>query len=439
MRKFIASILVACMVLTTMCFTISAEAAEVKTDRAIKVCVDKTEVWAVDGKDMLTVTVVIEDYRDNVAYDDHFIDAEYTLNYDPGLFELQETEKDPEGDGTIYEMLYKTGIEGYNSGDVIGTYTFRALPQVEEETDTFYLTSPQTYTYVECLSTDIFEASTESKDVTIRLEPYAVKKYLDGNEVFDSDDENEPDNSFPYNNAEHNFRVETVPGAEVKYTVKNSEGEVIGTYTNEDVVIKAEGTYVIEYEVTNKLDGYAPVKGTYTIVVKEPVHVIEVVENYVLADNGGKVLVLVYTNTEGAGYNYDANVMLDVSKSAYIYDIPATTEVETEDEYDYVYAFVTDPIVDGWKDDFKAYKDEVNHWYNNAYTITEVGEYNNDINYSGDVTIKDISVVYGVVNAHPAYFRDVNNQKYILKADVSGDKHVNGEDASPIVGEVKNK
>lgn len=419
------------MVLASMNLAVCAVGStEAKTDRAINVYVDRTEVWAVDGKDTVTVTVKIEDYRTNVAADDHLINAEYTLNYDPNLFELQSPYKDPGKTGSIYELFYRQDIAGYNSGDVLATYTFKAIPQVDEETDTFYLTTPQTYTYVECLSTDVFEASTEDKEVTIRLEPYEVKKYLDNVEVFDSADDVLPDEAFNYDNQEHRFKVETVPGAEISYTVK-LDGQVAGTYTNQEVVIKGEGTYEIEYTVINKQDGYGPVNGTYTIQIQEPVHVIEVVENYVLADNGGKVLVLVYTDTEGAGYNYGTNVMLDVSESGYKFN--------DTDSYTYVYGFVTDPIVNGWEDDFKSYKDMVNHWYNNAYEITAVGAYDYDINYSGDVTVKDISVVYGVVNAHPAYFADVNNQKYILKADVSGDKHVKGEDASPIVGQVKNK
>ncbi len=433
MRKLIASILVVCMVLTSMCVVVSA--ADIKTDRELNVWVDTSEVWAVDGKDMVTVKVVIEDNRANVEVDDHFINAEYTLNYDPALFELQETAKDPEGDGTICELFYMTGIEGYNSGDIVETYTFKAKPQVAEETDTFYLTSPQTYTYMECLSPDIFEASTESKDVTIRLEPYEVKKYLDNNEVFDSADETLPDNSFPYDNEEHKFKVETVPEAEVQYIVKLND-EVIGTYTNQEVIIKGEGTYEIEYTVTNKADGYAPVNGTYTIEIKEPVHVIEVAEDYVFGEDIGKNLVLVYTNTEGAVYKYDGNVMVDVSKSAYMYDNTATTAVEAED-YKYVYAFVTNPIDDGHLNDFQAYKNLVSHVYNYEGNLPAVGEYNNDINFSGPVEIKDISVVYGVVNGHPSYFADVNNQKYILKADVSGDKKVRGEDASDVVDEVK--
>ena len=428
MKKFIASILALCMILTSMFFTVSAEAVEVKTDRAINVNVSTTDVWAVYGKDMVTVTVVIEDYRGNVAQDDHFINAEYTLNYNPALFELQETDKDPEKDGTIYELFYKTGIEGYNSGDTVETYTFKAIPQEKEETDNFYLTSPQTYTYVECLSTDIFEASSENKEVTINLEPYEVKKYLDNTEIFDSADENLPDNSFPYDNAEHRFKVETVPEAEVSYTVKLND-KVIGTDLD-SVVIKGEGTYEIEYTVTNKADGYAPVNGKYTIEIQEPVHVIEVIEDYVLANDIGKVLVLVYTSTEGAGYNYGTDVMVDVSKSGYKYN--------DTDPYQYVYGFVTNPIDNGYENEFKAYKDLVSHWYNNEYEVPSVGEYNYDINYSGGTAeMKDISVVYGVVNAHPSYFSDVNNQKYILKADTSGDKKVRGEDASPVVAEAK--
>ncbi len=440
MKKLIASILAVCMVLTSMCVVVSAETT-VKTDRELNVVVDKTEVYAVDGKDIVKVSVVLKDNRTNVADDDHFIGAEYTLNYDHTLFELQETNieghKIENGQASIYEVFFKTTNEGYNSGDVLATYTFKAIPQVEEETDTFYLTTPEVYTLRECIPTEVLVATTESKNVTIKLEPYEVKKYIDGNEVFDSADDSLPDNSFPYDNAEHKFRVETVPSATVAYTVKLNGEEITPTFDIDDnVVIKGEGRYEISYEVTNKADGYDEVKGTYTIEIQEPIHFIEVVPNYVFANDIGKMLVLVYTSTEGAVYKYNGNVMVDVSESGYKYD-DAATAVDEKGDYDYVYAFVTDPISGGSENNFKAYKDLVSHVYNYSGEIPAVGEYNTDINFSGHLNVQDISFVYGVVNAFPAYFADVNNQKYILKADVSGDKHVKGNDASSVVSAVK--
>ena len=435
MKKFIASILAVCMVLTSMFFTVSA-AVEVKTDRALTVVVDKTEVYAINGKDIVTVKVVVADNRQNVTTDDQFTVAEYTLDYDPALFTLQETnlENHDAVNGTIKETFYVETIAGWTTGAELATYTFKAKPQVDVETDTFDLVSPQLYTVRESLKGDIFEAKSESKDVTILLEPYKVTKYIDGNEVNDSADDTLPDNSFPYDNNPHSFKVETVPDATVSYEVKYTAPDGTVTTSSDVNNIKAEGTYEISYEVTNKANGYAPVKGTYTIEIQEPVHVIEVIEDYILAESIGKNLVLVYTNTEGAVYKYNGEVMVDVSKSGYQYN-------NTDPSHKFVYAFVAEPIT---KDngstvetDFDAHKALVSHVYNYSGDIPEVGEYNTDVNFIGGLGIQDIAVVWGAINGHPVYFEDVAYQRYLLKADVSKNKQLRGNDASFVVNDVK--
>ena len=240
MKKFIASILAVCMVLTSMCFTVSA-AVEVKTDRALNVVVDKAEVYAINGKDIVTVKVVVADNRQNVTTDDQFTVAEYTLDYDPSLFTLQETnlENHDAVNGTITETFYVETIAGWTTGAELATYTFKAKPQVDVETDTFDLVSPQLYTVRESLKGDIFEAKSESKNVTILLEPYKVTKYIDGNEVNDSADDTLPDNSFPYDNNPHSFKVETVPTATVSYEVKYTAPDGTVTTSSDINNIKA--------------------------------------------------------------------------------------------------------------------------------------------------------------------------------------------------------
>lgn len=421
MKKIIASILCVLMVLTSMSFSALAY-IEIKNDRAINIYVDKTEVYA-DGtpQSIVTVTVKVEGRSD-------LANAQYTMVYDPALFELQETEKDPGKTGMISEMFYKEGGT-YTDGEELTKYTFKAIPQVAEETGDFFMQEAFTYTYMESIDAEKFEASSEGKSVTILLMDYDVKKYIDGNLIDETQGEVD-EVEYNYDDATHSFEVETVPDATVEYTVKFN-GTVVGTDLSE-VEFKEEGTYVIEYVVTDKENGYAPVEGDFTIIIKEPVYVVEVVEDYVFADatSIGKNLVLVYTNTTGVGFNYGTNVMVDVSTSDYDY--------KDVDPYDYVYAFVTDPIANGEANDYQAYKDQVSHWYNGMYTIPEVGVYNTDLNYNNDDEMQDISVLYGVMNGYPGYFADVKYQRNILKADVSQNKRVNGEDAADVVFAVKN-
>ena len=418
MKKIIASILCVIMVLTSMSFSALAY-IEIKNDRAINIYVNKTEVYA-DGtpESIVTVTVKVEGRND-------LANAQYTMVYEPALFELQETEKDPGKSGLISEMFYKTSGT-YADGEELATYTFKAIPQVAEETGDFFMQEAFTYTYMESIDAEKFEASSEGKSVTILLMNYDVKKYIDGTLVDETQGEVD-EVEYNYDDATHSFKVETVPDATVEYTVTYN-GTVVGTDLSE-VEFKEEGTYVIEYVVTDKQNGYAPVEGEFTIKIVEPVYVVEVVENYVFANDIGKNLVLVYTDTTGVGFNYDGKVMVDVSTSAYKYK-------DTE-EYDFVYGFVTDPIANGAENDYQAYKDLVSHWYNGMYEIPEVGVYDEDLNYNNDCEMQDISVAYGVMNGYEGYFADAKYMRNILKADLTQDKKVKGNDASLVVDAAK--
>ncbi len=426
MKKLIASMLCILIALTSMSFAVVAETLTVKNDRAINIYVDKTEVYAVGSKKSnVTVTVKIE--KNDAALE--LANAKYTMKYDPTLFT---TDSDPAQTGTISEMFYKEGGETYANGDVLATYVFTPIPQVEKETGEFNMVEAFTYTYMESIDHEKFEASTEGKQVTILLETYEITKKIDGNPV----DETAGDvkkASFPYDDKPHSFEIETVPTATVEYTVKDSEGNVIGTYTDQEVVIKAEGEYVIEYVVTDKDDGYAPVEGTFTITIEKPVYYIEVVENYVI----GKNLVLVYTDIDNVGFSYKGNPMVDVSISAYTYNDTKTTDIDEAVDTKYVYGFVPETIDYGYQDDFKAYKDLVSHWYGNEYEMDSVGAYDTDFNYYEGTDVQDITVGYGVMNGYNGYFANPKYQRNILKADLTQDKKVRGEDVGLVVDEAK--
>ncbi|MBR4030288.1 MAG: hypothetical protein IKJ06_02710, partial [Clostridia bacterium] len=388
--------------------------------RAINIYVDKNEVYAEDGKDIVTVTVKLEGRSD-------LANAQYTLVYEPTLFTLQETDKDPETDGTITEMFYKTKGT-FEDGEILATYTFKAKPQDHEETDHFFMMEAFSYTYIESIDKEKFEVSSEGKDVTIKLIEYKVEKYVDNILVDETAGEVTTD-SFNYDNAPHTFHIVTVPEATVSYEVKYTAPDGTESTSSDVSNIKAEGIYEITYVVNNAI-GHGPKNGKFTITIKEPVKVVEVVENYVFADEIGKNLVLVYTKTANVGFSYGSEVMVDVSTSNYEYNNIA-------DDYTYVYGFVTAPIENGTQTD---YENMVSHWYQDdaGYEIPAVGTYDEDLNYDGNDDMQDISVAYGVMNGYEGYFSNVKYQKNILKADITGDKMVRGNDAGLIVEAAKN-
>lgn len=363
--------------------------------RSLEILADKTEV----NKDE-TVTVSVKINGNEIA------GAAYTIGYETDKFELVgET-----GNGTLNEKVFKTDREVYADGEILKSYTFKALAQDTDVSADFTISNSAAYTRTESIeAAKPVTADNKKVTVNIKLIEYAVTLKVDGTETTDSEKE------ISYDGAYHTFEAITDPAAEVSYKIN---GEAAG-----NVSIKDIGTYSIEYTVNNE-KGYAPFTGTFTLTIGDPEYVVEVNVNTTEGADyvAGKKIVLVYTNVDGLSFAYDNKLMIDVTARGYKYN--------GTDEYSYVYAFVTDALAE---ETVENYKTNVTYKVPADTALYKLSEYNLDLNFDSNDDIQDIITVYGIYNAVPEYFADVKYQKNILKADTNGDKVVDGSDTGEVV------
>lgn len=465
MKKFIASILCVLMVLTSMSFAVSAEI--ITDDCAINLYVDSQSAFTqaedeLYAKEYLLVNVMLEIGANATA---ELASATCDITFDTSKFKFEEIDRtgvdvaveSGYNDADIANGIIKhyswrmDGLTFDKGSHLLATYKFSAIPQTQEVTGTFDITNSYATEYEEGSVDKDAPIGNNEDEATILMVEYDVTKVFDGNKI-DETSEEVTEKKFPYDNNSHSFKVEIESvqdsvydpegKAEVQYKVN---GEIVDIDTYE---FKAEGTYVIDYEVINLPEGYTPVKDTFTIVIDKPTYFVEIgAKEYV--DN--KVLVLVYTDTEGAFFSY-ANKnweMVDVSGNGYKYDNPRTTAVE-EESYTRVFAYVADPVASDddlvrTEETIKAYEANIINWYagdkDSTGTVLKnesVGAYTADITDNKKLEIYDIVTAYGIANARAEYYDDAKNYQYrILRLDHNNNKHVDGDDTGFVSDAVK--
>lgn len=447
MKKFIASILALCLILTTFSFTTLVQASEVNQNRAINVYVDSQSVLTDEynklyEKEYIIVTVKLE-------RNEAIANAKYTLTYNPTYFNYVEGQSTADGaikqeDGSIEHICWDQSGDFTLTDDVLATYKFEAIPQPTVVSYPFKIVDAYATNLDESIDAGLIPVSSNSEEVTILLKDYKIEKYLgikeDGSsELIDETQGEVTQTSFPYDDKTHTFHVVTDPEATVEYYVNDTKFD--------NVEIKGEGEYTIKYVVTNKKDGYGPVEKEFKITIQKPHYVVEVAKEYYVT---GKVLVIAYTNTPNVHFSYEKKdyEMVDVTGNNYFYDNPRTQEVEAV-PYAYKFAYVASPTAN---DEFWEYEDNVKVWYTgetddagNPLSTPSVGEYTADINDNKDVNnvndkgldIDDISVAYGIANAYEPYFETDKHQYKFLRLDHDNNKMIRGEDTGFVVDEVK--
>lgn len=362
--------------------------------REINVSADKSTV-AAEEEIEINVTVKGTDLAN----------AEWKLTYEPAKFELiGETNS-----GVIADKTIKTDGSVYADGEVIKTYKFKSIAQTDVTEADFVISDTYAYTYLESIdATKVSAINNEKVTVTIDLIEYELNVKFDGEDITDTT------KVIPYDSKTHTFEVVTNPQANVIY-------EVNGVETSE-LNFKGEDTYVIKYKVDNAI-GYAQKSGEFTLTITKPEYVVEVNTEAVDGSDfvSGKKIVLVYTNTDDVFFNYDNNLMIDVTAREYKYNGTG--------EYKHVFAIVVDAIENGVLAD---YEEKVKHLVT-APGLYTIAQYNNDLNYDDILDIRDITTAYGVLNVNESYFANIKYQKNILKADTDGNKYVNGIDTNAVL------
>ncbi len=367
---------------------------ETPNARRLTVVADKDVAYVDD-----TVTVEIKIDGTNMSI------ADYTFEYDTDIFTC---DADTGSDGKISYNTYKQADgDVFASGEVLATYTLKVKAQQTDDVETTLSLSSDSKAGNDSDSTNGIGAETElvNDTVTIKfktLDMPVIK--VDNQETTDTSAE------IHYDEKTHTFEAATATeGAKVEYTV-TFEGDVSSINA-----IKEIGTYEITYTITK--DGYTPITGNFTIEITNPLYEIEIVKDYVK----GKVAVLVYTNVTDVCYNYDGNLMIDVTAKNYTYN---------GTPYARVFGYVTDPLTDVNGDntlDKAVYAAKLGL----VKPIPEVLEviavdYDLDVNPGFDQY--DINAAYGVYNVRSAYFTNANAMKIVLKADISCDKVVDDVD-----------
>lgn len=369
--------------------------------RSINVSADKTEV---EMGEEVTVSVTLNGKI--------LANAVYDLTYETDKFELVSASTGTAANsGRISEMLYKEDGSCYSDGGVIATYTFKALGQTSEVTADFGISATSAATYVESINgTEIETGNNEKVSVTIKLKEYGYSVKVDGETVTGERA------NVKYTNENHTFEVVSTPAATVTYKVNGTECD--------SVSIKDVGTYTIEYTIVPEL-GYKEITGTFTVVIGVPEYVVEVNVTDGADYVSGKKIVLVYTNTDGLAFKYGNDLMIDVTARNYKYN--------DTDEYRHTYAIVTD-VVEGAE--FEDYAENVDYVIPSPANLIKL-TYSLDINFSGTLTVQDITTAYGIYNVNENYFRHIDYQKQILRADTDGNRKVNNDDTNAVVNAVK--
>lgn len=358
--------------------------------------------------DIVTVKVLLK--GNNLA------NAVYDLTYDPTRFELTSaTTSTAATNGTISERFYKSnGQEVFANGDTLATYTFKALAQTEDVTADFTLSNTKAATYTESIEAQHIIAGNNTKaTVDIKLKEYTPTITVDASPV------TEASKLIKYNGANHTFEVTTaVQGATITYKVDGVD--------TDSVSVKDRKTYNITYTI-DAIPGYRELSGSFTITIADPEYKVEV--NLTSSNNAdyvsGKKLVLVYTNVDGVSFKFDSDLMIDVSSRGYKYN--DTTE------YEHVYGFVTDVITGGTLDNYAQKVTCDAPVDGGLMAIT----YSTDLNFDNVTDILDISTGYGIYNVRDDYYSKVKYQRNILRADINGDKLVDGNDTGLVVNAAK--
>lgn len=382
-------------------------------ERKISAEASATEVKA---DEEFTVTVNLA--ASNISF------VEYTMTYDKDLFELVgATEQTGEIKNTL--LPKDTPYSG-----PLKTYTFKAKAQATVKKGAFTVTSAEALTYEEGLNgkkpvTEIGDMA----EVTIKLADISVVTKLNDEQV--TVGENTIINK-PYDGTNYTFTVE--PTSEYTDAVKSTSVKYFKD-GQEVTEMKEAGTYTIKYEVKGK-DGYSDVSGELTLVIGEPKFYVEVnlgdtITNSAANFTGDKKIVLVYTDQENLFWTYGDDAMVEVTMNNYEY---AGEETEQK-EFKHVYAFVTEAVEGATLD---TYKSKVK--YTSATRDGKnflINPYGYDVNFMNGIENGDIVTVYGVYNNVNSYFKNVDDQKKLLKSDINGDKVVNGFDTGLVVNAVK--
>ncbi len=211
--------------------------------RTIFVKANYDEVYA-DG----TVTVTVH------ADGENLYGAEWELTYDESKFQLV-----GEKPNEFYIVTDNTPI---SPDTVLATYTFKAIAQVTEVTDTFDIADGAiAQTRFEAADNSYVAPDIQSTDVTILLIPG-----LDTELTIDGDLATGDTAAFPYKDEGYEVKLNPVlNGADFDADVEvkvNSEAA-----DPENLKFTEVGDYVIEY-TTTKI-GYVADSETYTLVIKE--------------------------------------------------------------------------------------------------------------------------------------------------------------------------
>ncbi len=389
----------------------------VVSGRRIEIIADDTEVVA---KEVVTVDVKV--------FGEGISNADWTVTYNPNHFtfegEVYMTTTNPDGTITLSDHKYNTDTTvTFADGGTLDTYKFTAIAQPNEDvTSEIKIDKTYAYSVRESLDgTKVVATNNEKVEVTIKVEEHKVTVLFDGDEIAGTS------KSFAYDNEGHTFVVETVPEATITYYINGDPVDASEINNKATSIIKGEKTYVIKYIVTPKENGYKPTEGEFTVEITKPVPEVEVVD-YVT----GKKLVLVYTDTDNVFFAYDGDIMIDVTKSGYTLNNSGTP-------HKHVFGFVTDGIVGG---DLDTYKANISHLYGDNTMYFTIDLYNENVNFDKDdegkeiFDIRDITTAYAVYNVNEIAFSEVKYQKQILKSDIQKDKDVDFEDANLVVEKV---
>ena len=372
---------------------------------------DKWELSATADKDTVyadeEVTVTVKATGANYA------GATWTLAYDKDEFECVSqltvgNEIQSFEDGII--RGYKYGPDSgniYNNDTVLATYKFKAKALKSEFTGDFKITDGTVGT-VDMSKTSYPPANVAAADsVKILLRDFKVTAKLDGTEITGTAYE------VPFDNKDHTITVETEPAvtdpvAIVHYSV-NGEAETTTAPT-----FKNAGKYTIKYWVDvpagYKQDAKTPKTITFTIgAPKIDVEIADYTDN--------SKLVLVYTNTDGAVFEYGKSdeLMYDVTDAGYEYK---------QTKYTHVYGYVVPNVLFGaeYADD-AYYKSQIKFVQGGTPVVVA---YDENVNCHGDVDIADVIYTIGFYEGT----LNNNDMQRLLKADVDHSKKVNGDDAT---------
>lgn len=393
-----------------------------------------TGTWTVDLTASVTELYAADTVEITVKADgENYSGAEWKLSYDTTKFELVgqkevDEDKDTASNGVISGRAYDvTTSNAYDSDTELAVYTFKALAQETEVTGAFTLTEASVGT-VEISAIGSLPAAEVGapEEVTILLKDFTVTVMHNDTEV------TELPLTIPYDGEEHIILVETEPAATVYYTVND------GTESTTAPVLTEPGTYTITYwvDVPDGYDQTAKAPVTITVTVGEPEYLVEVAAgNYV----SGYKLILVYTNTDKAYFNYDGSetLMPDVTAAGYRY--VDDSGMESTETYQHVYGYVVPTIMvdDETAADDEAYKAKVQFTTQGTPAVVNPYDYNINCDNAAAADLADVIYITSVYNATDssmveAYMKQILKADAFTDADGKRDKKVDMSDITPV-------